>query len=138
MKRMVQLFIATVLLGSITIQADPFELWDWVPAALYENGNPIPTSDVQTYTLYCNTTPGEQGPPYDVGIALDDPGAPPSIEDMAPVVQGRVGTYECVATQRSTAYNTESGYSNVENFIATSADLGFVPQPPTLLTSQTQ
>ena len=136
MKRIIQIIVWAVLLGSLTIQADPFKIWDWTEPTLYENGNLIPASDTLTYTLYCNDTSGEQGPPYEIAIALDDPGAPPSQEDMAPVVRGRAGTYYCVATAASTAFGSESGYSNETNFTVTAASLGFVPRPPTNLSFQ--
>lgn len=136
MKRIIHIMVWAVLLGSLTIQADPIKLWDWTEDLFYTNGNAIPVSDTITYTLYCNDTSGEQGEPYEIAIALDDPGAPPSQEDMAPVVRGRAGTYFCVATARSSAFNTESGYSNETNFLVTAASLGFVPRPPTNLTFQ--
>lgn len=132
LKRSVQLFVAAILLGSITIQAEPNKLWDWTPSTTYVNGNVISASDVQTFTLHCNTTPDEQGEPYEIAIALDDPGAPPSVEDMAPVVQGRFGTFYCAATQKSTAFQTESGFSNEVAFTVAPKDLGFVPLPPVL------
>jgi len=135
--RLLKWLITALLLGSLTIQADPFKIWDWTGPTLYSNGQPIPGTDILEFTLYCNDTSGESGPPYEVAIALDDPGAPPSQEDMAPVVQGRVGVYYCVSTARSSSYNTESGYSNEVNFTVTSMDLGFVPSPPTNLLFQT-
>lgn len=133
--RRIRIVTALLLLASITIQADPFKSWDWLPPTTYENGNPIPSTDVLAYTLHCNDTPMEQGPPYEVEIALDDPGAPPSVEDMAPVVQGRAGTYYCAATASSAAYGTTSGFSNEVNFIVTAGSLGYVPKPPTNLMS---
>lgn len=122
-----------LLLASLTIQADPYVVWNWVVPTQYENNNPIPSTDALTYTLYCNDQPEQAGPPYEVAIALDDPGAPPSVEDMAPVANGRVGTYHCAATARSTAYGTESVYSNEVNFTVTPDQLGFVPKAPTAL-----
>ena len=133
-KRLTQWAVAIILLGSLTVEGNPFKVFDWTPPTTYENSQPIPSSDNLTYTLYCNDTPGQSGPPYDVAIALDDPGAPPSTEDMDPVVQGRAGTYYCVATTTSSAYGTESVYSNESNFIVTAASLGNVPNPPTNLT----
>lgn len=130
MKKFAKLLIAVILLGSLTIQADPFLTWDWDVPTNYANGSPIPASDILMYTLHCNETPGEQGAPYEIQIALDDPGAPPSIEDLAPVVQGRAGTYYCVSTALSSVHSTESGFSNEANFTVTSGDLGFVPTPP--------
>jgi len=135
-KRFGQAVIALILLGSLTIQADPFKVWNWDEPTQYENNNPIPVSDTLVYELHCNNTPGEAGPPYDVIIALDDPGAPPSTEDMAAVVNGTPGTYYCAATATSTAINTTSGFSNEANFTVTPGDLGAVPKPPTNLILQ--
>lgn len=130
MKRFIKWTIAGVLVGSLTIQADPFKTWDWDAPLEYENGNPIPVTDRLTYTLHCNTTPYQQGPPYDIEIALDQPESPPSVQDMDAVVKGRVGTYYCASTATSTAFNTTSGFSNEVGFTVAALDLGFVPVPP--------
>lgn len=127
--------LALLLVASVTFAA-PDLTWNWDPPTQYTNGNSIPGSDVLTYTLHCNNTPGEQGTPYEVQIALDDPGAPPSVEDMAPVHGGQVGEYWCASTARSTAFASESGFSNEANFTVTAVQLGFVPNPPTNLTIQ--
>jgi len=128
--------VALVLLASITVSADPWKTWDWSNPVAYTNGNPIPVTDVLQTNLYCNDMPNESGAPYEVLIILDDPGAPPSIEDMDIVVQGRPGTYYCAATSYSPAFSTESEYSNEANFTVTADSLGFVPLPPTNLTLQ--
>jgi len=128
--------VALVLLASLTVSADPWKMWNWTEPSAYTNGNPIPGSDTLTYTLYCNDMPGEQGAPYEVLILLDDAGAPPSNEDMDIVVQGRPGTYYCAATARSSAFSTESEYSNESFFTVTAETLGFVPNPPLNLTLQ--
>ncbi len=125
--------IAAVLLGSLTIGADPIITWDWTPASTYENGLPIGADDPQTWTLHCNTTPDEQGQPYEIQIALDDANAPPSSEDMAPVHGGTMGNYWCAATQFSSKYLAESRFSNEKVFIVTAQTTGFVPNPPVLL-----
>ena len=135
-KLTVQLTVTAILLGSVTLHADPWKSWDWQEPVSYTNGNPIPSSDVLTYSLLCNDMPGEQGEPYEVLIALDDPGAPPSNEDMDIVVQSRPGTYYCVATTHSTAFGTTSEYSNESFFTVTADSLGFVPLPPLNLTLQ--
>jgi len=131
-----RLLAVILLLASLTIQADPFHEWNWTNATNYENGQIIGADDTLTTTLYCDDTPNASGGPYNIAIALDDPGAPPSIEDMGPVVQGRPGTYECIARHTSSMYGTESGDSNPANFTVTVGDLGFVPRPPTNLTIQ--
>ncbi len=136
MKYFVRAIVTLLLLGSLTLHADPWKVWDWNNPTSYTNGNPIPGSDVLITQLYCNDMPGEQGAPYEVMIQLDDPGAPPSNEDMDIVVQGRPGTYYCAATSYSPAFSTESEYSNEANFIVTADSLGFVPLPPTNLTLQ--
>ena len=136
MKRLLQIVVAVLLFGSLTIQADPWKLWNWTEPVSYTNGNPIPASDMLHYELLCNDIPGEQGPPYEVLIQLDDPGAPPSNEDMDIVVQGRPGAYYCVSTATSSAFGTTSEYSNEANFTVTADSLGFVPNPPLNLTLQ--
>ena len=128
--------IALLLLAALTVEGNPFKVWNWTEPTTYENAVPIDSADNLTYTLFCNDTPNVSGPPYDIAIALDDPGAPPSTEDMDPVVRGRAGTYYCVATASSSLHGTESVYSNESNFIVTSASLGLVPNPPTNLTLQ--
>ena len=133
---LVKVAVASFLLGSLTVQGNPFKIWNWTVPATYENLQPIPVGDTLTYTLYCNDSPGESGPPYEVAIALDDPGAPPSTEDMDPIVQSRAGTYYCVSTARSSIHGTESVYSNEANFTVTPGSLGLVPNPPTNLTLQ--
>lgn len=136
MRNFVRAIVTLLLLGSLTLHADPWKTWDWNNPVSYTNGNPIPGSDVLITFLYCNDMPGEQGAPYEVMIQLDDPGAPPSNEDMDIVVQGRPGTYYCAATSYSPAFSTESEYSNEANFTVTADSLGFVPLPPTNLTLQ--
>ena len=136
MRRTSKVVILIALLASITIQADPIIQWGWDNATNYENGQIIGVTEILTTTLYCSDTPGNSGGPYNIAVALDDPGAPPSIEDMAPVVQGQAGTYACVATHTSSLYGEESGYSNEANFTVTAGDLGFVPRPPQNLTLQ--
>ena len=136
MKNFVRAIVTLLLLGSLTLQADPWKTWNWDNPTSYTNGNPIPGSDVLETLLYCNDIPGEQGAPYEVMIQLDDPGAPPSVEDMDIVVQGRPGTFYCAATSYSPAFSTESEYSNEGSFTVTADSLGFVPLPPTNLTLQ--
>ena len=126
MKRTFQLLVAVLLLGSLTIQADPIKEWNWSAPTEYENNTAITSADILTYTLYCGTV---SGGPYDVFITnMDTP--PPQDIDMAPLVGNVPGTYYCVATARSTLYASESGYSNEANFTVTSGDLGYVPKPP--------
>ncbi len=124
-------FICLLFVG--TAIAAPDLLFDWDVSPTYENGEAIDPLDTLTHTLHCNTTPGEFGPPYEVQIALDDPGAPPSREDMAPVHNGVIGTYSCASTATSSLYGSTSGFSNEVNFTVTAGDLGFVPVAPSNL-----
>lgn len=128
MKRYIKWFVAIILLGSITIQADPFETWNWTDPTQYENNQPIPSGDIINTTLYCSNN---SGPPYEANQIFDMQ-TPPSIEDMAFIVAGVPGTYYCVATVSSLQYNTTSRFSNEKTFIVASGDLGFVPKPPVL------
>lgn len=132
-----KIFIAVILLGSLTVQADPLVTWNWTPALTYENGLARDADDNWTTTLHCNTTPGDQGEPYEIMFSLDTPGAPPSVQDMAALVQsGGLGTYYCAATHYSTKYLSQSGFSNETFFTATPQTTGFVPNPPTNLSLQ--
>lgn len=128
MKRTIQCVIAAVLLGSLTIQADPTKTFSWDDPTEYENGTLIPGGDLTGRKLYCGMEPGG---PYPAEKVFEMQ-APPSIEDMAFVVAGLPGTYYCVMTVTSIAHQVESDYSNEVSFIVEPGTLGFVPKPPTL------
>ena len=128
MKRIVQWAVAIVMLGSITIEADPFKTWTWTDPTTFENGQPIPAGDLITRTLKCGTTVG--GPYPDETIFQSQ--TPPSVEDMAFVVGGIPGNYYCLSTVWSLLYMSESGPSNEVNFTVLPGALGFVPNPPVL------
>lgn len=124
----VKFLIATVLLGSLTIQADPFRSWAWTNPTQYENGANIPGGDITNVTLHCSNS---SGPPYEASQVFDMQ-VPPSLEDMVFIVAGLPGTYYCVATVASAQYSSTSGFSNEVNFTVLPGDLGFVPNPPVL------
>ena len=128
MKRTLQALTALVLLGSLTIQADPLKTWSWTEPTEYENNTIIPFGDLTNYTLHCGM---EQGGPYPA-TQIFDMQTPPSEEDMAFVVAGLPGTYYCVSTVTSVAHGTTSGFSNEVNFTVLPGSLGFVPKPPIL------
>ncbi len=132
MKRLLQLFTALVLLGSITIQAAPFETWSWSVPTEYKNETPIPPGDLVNFTLHCGM---QFGGPYPAAQIFSVQ-TPPSVEDMAFVVANMAGTYYCVATVSSLQYSTTSEVSNEVNFTVLPTDLGLVPKPPTLLSLQ--
>ena len=128
MKRALQWTVAIILLGSLTLSAEPTKLWDWTAPTEYENNLPIPSSDVLSYTLYCGVT---DGGPYDQFItAMNTP--PPQDVDMAPLVANTPGTYYCVLTATSSTHLEESDYSNQVNFTVLPGDLGYRPKPPVL------
>ena len=127
MKRTFQIFIAAILFGSLTIQAD---FAGWRPSTSYENGETIPSSDVQTFQLYCNTTPDEFGPPYEVLFSPYDLTASLTPSQQTLVSGGQSGTYWCAPTQTSTVYAAESRYGPEQDFIVTAQTMGFVPNPP--------
>lgn len=134
MTRSIKIVVAAILLGSLTVQADPILTWNWDPATTYENGLPREADDVWQTTLHCNTTPGETGEPYEIQFSLDTPGSPPSQQDMAALVQvGGLGTYYCAATHYSQKYAAESEFSAEANFTVTAQSTGYVPTPPTNL-----
>ena len=128
MKHWIRAVVAIVLLGSLTIQADPFKTWSWVAPVEYENGLPIPGGDLNAFTLHCGM---QTAGPYPASQIFDMQ-VPPSLEDMAFVVAGLPGTYYCVSTVSSLAYLTTSGFSNEVNFTVPPGTLGFVPKPPVL------
>jgi len=134
MKRLFQIFIASILLGSLTIQAEPFITWNWTPPTTYNNGQPIPASETLIYTLHC----GLDQQPRNIDIAITDPNAPPSNEDMVGIVQGVPGSYSCDISAFSTLQQSESTSSNVVNFTVTPTMLGLVPSAITDLTATIQ
>jgi hypothetical protein len=127
MKRMLQWTVAIILLGSLTIQADPFKTFDWISPTEYENNTPIPTTDELSYRLKCG---GLEGGPYDLfeTTMIEKP----SLQDLGPLVMNTPGTYYCVATATSSLHNLESGPSNEVNFTVLPSDLGLRPKPPVL------
>ena len=120
--------IALVLLGSLTLEADPFKTWSWTDPTQYENGINIPGGDLTSKMLLCGM---EAGGPYPA-TQLFDMQVAPSLEDMAFVVAGVPGNYYCVSTVASVTYMTTSGFSNEVNFTVLPGTLGFVPNPPVL------
>ena len=124
----VRLAVVVGLLGSLTIQADPFKTWTWSDPTTYENGALIPDGDLAGRVLHCGM---EEGGPYPA-TAIFDMQVSPSVEDMAFVVAGVPGTYYCVSTVDSLAWASTSGDSNEINFTVLSTDLGLTPNPPVL------
>ena len=127
MKRMLQWTVAIVLLGSLTIQADPFKTWQWTEPTEYENNTAIPAADELSYRLKCGVT---LGGPYDLYETLMQ--EQPSLQDMGPLVSNTPGNYYCIATATSLLHGTESEPSNEVNFTVLPSDLGLRPKPPVL------
>lgn len=127
MNRVSKVVVAVLLLGSLTISAEPFKTWSWVGPSVYENGDPI-IADPLTFRLHCGI---EQGGPYPTTITLDLQ-TPPALQDMVSLVMGLPGIYYCVETATSSLFGSTSGFSNEANFTVTPASLGFVPVPPIL------
>ena len=117
--------------GMMVASAFPILTWTWVAPLLYGNGVSIPASDVLSYNLYC----GNDGVSFSDTIVFSS-STPPSVEDMAFAVKGTPGTYACAATAVSSEWNSESDFSEIVTFTVTPADLGFIPNPPTLLSVQ--
>lgn len=128
MKRLLQWTVALVLLGSLTIQAEPLKVWQWTAPTQYENGQNIPGGDLTNYTIHCGMQAGGPYPAMQI-FAMQ---TPPSEEDMAFVVAGVPGTYYCVSTVSSVNHLTTSEFSNEVNFTVLPGTLGFVPRPPIL------
>lgn len=125
--KILKLFILVLLLGSLTINAEPFKTWFWTGPDTYENGDPI-IGDPLEYKLYCGWA---KDGPYPYSAVLDIQ-APPALQDMAFAVLGMVGVFFCVETAKSSLYLTESPFSNEVSFTVTPASRGFVPLPPIL------
>ena len=128
MNKTLKILIACILLGSLTLQADPIKTWSWGEPTQYENGSTIPLGDLTDYRLHCGMVAGG---PYPAN-KLFSMQTPPSDDDMAFVVAGLPGEYYCVATVSSLAHLTTSGFSGEVNFTVLPAQLGFVPNPPIL------
>lgn len=129
MKRAVQTLVALVLLGSLTIQADPMITDTYQKATTYENGFPRESDDVFTEGWMCGPT---SGGPYTVEIGVTDPNAPPSFEDFGPCVTEGAGTYYRRGFTDSSKYGRSRLSDGERSFIVTEQDLGFVPNPPVL------
>jgi len=125
--RYLKIAIAAILLGSLTVQADPFKTWNWTGPVTYENGQNIPGGDLINYTLHCGMVPGSY-----VASQVVTMQTPPSLEDMQFIVQGMPGTYYCALTVQSLVHGTESAYSNEVNFTVLPGQLGLVPNAPVL------
>jgi len=131
MKRLFHLIIASVLLGSLTIQpiaeADPIMTFCWDDSTTYENGQLIPGGDLVNRQIHCGLIQGGPYPfnkPFEMQVC-------PSIEDLQAAMQGP-GTYWCASTVDSLAWGSTSGYSNEINFTVTAPQLGYRPNPMTL------
>lgn len=128
MNRWIKGLIAVILLGSLTIQADPIKTWQWTDPVEYENNAPIPGGDLTAKTLHCGMI---SGGPYPASKEFEMQSSP-SIEDMEFVVAGLPGTYYCVSTVSSLQHLTTSEFSNEVGFTVLPGTLGFVPKPPVL------
>ena len=127
MIKSLKILVALLLLGSLTLDAQPFKTWSWVGPSVYENGDPI-IADPLTFRLHCGI---DQGGPYPTTVLLDLQTSP-ALQDMVALVMGLPGTYYCVETATSSLFGSTSEYSNEANFTVTPASLGFVPVPPIL------
>ena len=126
------LLMALLAVGVVGIAgAAPTSSFTATVPTQYEDGTMIPISDVLTYRLYCSAS---QGGPYNVFYDVVD--ITSFSTDVATCVQGVPGTYYFVATSRSTTYGTESDFSNETSRSYTAAELGKVPNAPTLLQVQ--
>jgi len=127
MKRLLQWTVAIILLGSLTIQADPFKTFDWISPSEYENNTAIPASDELSYRLKCGASIGGPYNLYETTMIEK-----PSLQDLGPLVANLPGTYYCVSTATSSLHNTESAASNEVNFTVLPSELGLRPKPPVL------
>lgn len=120
-----------LILTAVIGLAAPITTFNATPPTNYEDGTVIPTTDVLSYSIYCGTTSG--GPYFIVQSGLTN------LTD-APVDVGSCvtapGTYFFVATATSSAFGTESGFSNEVAKVYTAGDLGKVPVAPVLISVQ--
>jgi hypothetical protein len=125
MRSLVQLFIAVILLGSLTVQYSPAQTTSvpcdlgcsisWTPPTEYEDGAPLLEQELDYYTLYCNDI-------YllDLDVIIGT--------WTADITFGAPGTYVCALTVTSLK-GGESQPSNERVFLKGER----VPLPPTLL-----
>ncbi len=124
----VRFAVVVFLLGTLTIQAEPFKTWSWTGPNEYVNNMPIPLDDELSYNLLCGIA---EGGPYDLlEMLISTPS--PSTQDMESLVMNSPGTYYCVLTATSSTWNLTSEYSNEVNFTVLPSDLGLRPKPPVL------
>lgn len=114
MKRALQIILACLLLGSLTIQADVFTI-SWLPPTQYTDGSPLLEQDLDYYTLYVD---GFSTIYYD-----SIPGTYSQLHEIVPA-----GTYELTLTVTSLE-GVESGPSNMIVFTVGPR----TPKPPVLL-----
>lgn len=113
MKRAMQIIVACVLLGSLTIQADTLTI-TWLPPTQYTDNSTLLEQDLDHYTLYVD---GVSTIFYD-----SVPGSYSQLHTIVPA-----GTYELTLTV-TTLEGVESGPSNVKVFTVGSR----TPKPPIL------
>ena len=113
MKKTIQVLIAALLLGSLTIQADVFTV-SWLPPTQYTDNSPLLEQDLDYYTLYVD---GVSTIFYD-----SVPGSYSQLHTIVPA-----GTYDLTLTV-TTLEGVESGPSNVKVFTVGPR----TPKPPTL------
>lgn len=133
MKKLLQIMVAVVLLGSLTIgysQGVPVShTFQCTPATTYINGLPYAADDVITDILHCGSTINGPYPDQTPFVCEAD-----TVVDVSFVVRNIPGTYFCRAVHHSAKYNNDSRLSDAEaNFTVTEDDLGFVSNPPGLL-----
>jgi len=124
--------ILTLLIFTGIVQAAPNSTFTATAPTQYESGEVIPATDTLTYTVYCGDKAG--GPylssfPNVLLIAG-------TVIDVALCVNGVPGTYFFVATATSTVFASESLFSNEVIRTYSAAELGRVPNAPTLFTVQ--
>lgn len=129
---MKKFLVLTLLVLSAAAYAIPDSTFNATPPTQYVDGNPIPGTDVLTYTVFCSSN---QGGPYNFSYPANSI-ATGEVIDISTCVQGVPGTYYFVATATSTDFGSESQFSNESTRTYTANELGKVPNAPTLLTIQ--
>jgi len=58
MKSLMKLLVVMMLLLPFTVTSAPVSEFVWTAPGSYDDGSPIQPGDIQTYTIYCGTVPG--------------------------------------------------------------------------------
>lgn len=130
MKKVIFAVLASLLV--VVASAEPIATFTAQAPTTYENGNAIAADDTLSYTVYCGLAAGG---PYSYSFPAPNLTVGTQV-DVSACVQGEPGTYYFVATASSSKYGETSAYSNEATRTWSAAEMGLVPNAPTLFTIQ--